>query len=155
MDTTNVPNSRVWIYRVTIPLLVISTIFVAVAIFLLIRPYQTIELQNPIIITNQPIKAGTVAIYEVDQCRYTDATAVVTRRLVRKDGANDLYISLGGNTSQAPEGCYKFTPPAVLIPAETPPGKYAIQFKIEFQVNPIRTITLNVESEPFTVTASE
>lgn len=153
MDTTNVPRFNVWVYRVTIPLLLISTAAVIVALFLLLKPYKTVEVKQPIMITNQPVEAGTVVEYEVEQCRYTNATAIVTRRLISKSN-RELYIPLGGNTSQAPVGCYNFKPPAILIPIETPPGEYTIEFKIEFQVNPIRTITEYVYSQDFSVTES-
>jgi hypothetical protein len=148
-----VPKFNVWVYRITIPLLAISTIAVIIALFLTLWPYKTVEVREPIKITNQPVAAGTVVSYEVEQCRYTDATATVTRRLISKSN-RELYIPLGGNTSQAPAGCYTFTPPAVLIPIDTPPGEYTIEFKLEFQVNPIRTITDYVYSQDFTVTES-
>lgn len=109
---------------------------------------------EPVKITNQPVEAGTVVEYQVDQCRYTDATALVTRRLISKSD-RQLYIPLGGNTSQAPAGCYTFAPPAILIPLETPPGEYTIEFKLEFEVNPIRTITKYTYSQDFTITESK
>lgn len=154
MDVSNVPKSRVWIYRITIPLLAVSTVAVIIALFLSLWPYRTAEIVQPITITNQPVEAGTVVEYEVQQCRYTDATATVTRRLISKSD-RELYIPLGGNTSQAPTGCYTFHPPAILIPRDTPPGEYTIEFKIEFEVNPIRTITQYVYSQDFRVTESK
>lgn len=153
MDTSNVPKFNVWVYRVTIPLLMISTAAVIIALFLLLWPYKTVDVTEPVEITNKPIPARQVAEYEVQQCRYTDATAIVTRRLVSKTN-RQLYIPLGGNTSEAPAGCYTFKPPAILIPIDTPPGLYEIEFKLEFQVNPIRTIKQVVHSEVFEVTES-
>ena len=93
MDTTRVPKFNVWVYRITIPLLIISTVAVIIALFLTLWPYKTVEVQEPIKITNQPVQAGTVVSYEVEQCRYTDATAIVTRRLISKSD-RELYIPL-------------------------------------------------------------
>lgn len=152
MDTTNVSNTRLWFYKVIIILLAISTIFVATAVVLSVWPYKTVDVVEPIEITNKPIEAGTVAEYVVEQCRHTDATAIVTRRLISRSD-RELYIPLGGNTSESPAGCYTFRPPAILIPLDTPPGLYEIEFKLEFEVNPIRTIEKRVLSEVFEVTA--
>lgn len=160
MDTSNVPNSSVTAYRIFIPLIAISLIAVAVVAALLLWPYKTAEINGPIVITNEPVPAGTVAYYEVDQCRYTDALAITTRRLVSVPGevpaipdndSQQLYVPLASSETRAPTGCYTFSPPPVLIPLDTLPGKYYIEFEIHYEVNPIRSVVVKVQSEPFMV----
>lgn len=163
MDTSNVPNSSVTAYRIFIPLIAISLIAVAVVAALLVWPYKTAKINGPIVITNEPVPAGTVAYYEVDQCRYTDVLAITTRRLVSvpgevpgipdNAGQQQLYVPLASSETKAPVGCYKFMPPPVLIPIDTLPGRYYIEFEIHYEVNPIRNVVVKVQSEPFMVAA--
>lgn len=165
MDTSQLPKGQVWTYKIALFLLGICTVFVAFAITLLIWPYQTLELKSPIVITNAPIQAGNVALYRVNQCRYTDSVIHTIRRLVsdnqtqvqvNSDTAADrtVYIPLGSSDSRSPKGCYNFTPPPVMIPSSTVPGKYHIEFELHFEVNPIREIVKTVESQSFQVTAA-
>lgn len=154
MDTSQVPKSSRVLYKITFPILVVLTIFMFFALYLALWPFKTVDVTEPIIISNKPVAAGTVAEYEVQQCRYTDSTARVIRRLESIDRPQ-LYIPLGATETRAPKGCYTFKPPAILIPTETPPGRYKIEFDLNFEVNSLQTINKKVYSEVFEVTESE
>lgn len=154
MDQTNVPRSSRVLYKITFPILVVLTLFMFFALYLALWPFKTVTVTEPIIISNKPVAAGSVAEYEVEQCRYTDSTARVIRRLESVDEPQ-LYIPLGATETRAPVGCYTFKPPAIVIPTETPPGRYKIEFDLNFEVNPLQTINKKVYSEVFEVTESK
>ena len=153
MDMQNVPKHSRILYKITFPILMVVTLVMIFAIYLAVWPFPTVDVTQPIKITNQPIPAGSVVKYEVEQCRYTDANARVIRRLISQDQPN-LYLPLGASDSQAPKGCYKFEPPAIVLPEETPPGNYKIEFVLNFEVNPLQTRTQKVYSQEFQVIES-
>ena len=154
MDMQNIPKHSRILYKITFPLLLFVTAVVIYAIYLAAWPFPTATVTQPIKITNKPVPAGSVVEYEVHQCRYTDANARVIRRLVSQDQPN-LYLPLGATDTQAPEGCYTFNPPAIVLPAETPPGNYKIEFTLNFEVNPLQTRSQTVYSEAFQVTEAK
>lgn len=154
MDTSNVPKSSRVLYKITFPTLVVLTLFMFYALYLALWPFATVNITEPIKITNQPVPAGAVVEYEVYQCRYTDSLARVIRRLESVDRPQ-LYIPLGATETRAPKGCYTFKPPAIVLPTETPPGRYKIEFDINYEVNPLQTINQTVYSEVFEVTESK
>lgn len=150
---TDVPKHSRVLYKITFPVLMFVTVVMLYAIFLATWPFPTVDVTEPIKITNQPVAAGSLVEYEVHQCRHTDANARVIRRLVSQDRPN-LYIPLGATDTKAPTGCYTFKPPAIILPEETPPGSYKIEFSLNFEVNPLQTISKTVFSEEFKVIES-
>lgn len=152
-DMHGAPKTSRIMYKITLPLLFIVAAIVFYSVYLAAYPFKTATITEPILITNKPVPAGSVVMYEVHQCRYTTANAHVIRRLISQDQPN-LYIPLGSTDTEAPLGCYTFAPPPIILPEETPPGNYKIEFSLNFEVNPLQTIQKKVYSETFGVTES-
>lgn len=156
-----VSRLQFWAYRSIIGLAIATLCLVLVVGYWLLRPYNPLELTGPIRITNKPIPAGSLAYYTVDQCRNTDKVARAIRRLVTdtelgmtsEGGQVDrtVYVPLGSSDSHAPVGCYTFSPPPTIIPIDTVPGRYHIEYEIHFQMNPVRDVVVYLNSETFEV----
>lgn len=125
----------------SILLAILGTVCVA---FFLLYPYKTIEFRNEEQKIITPL-VGTAVIYEIDYCKYTNASAVAMRALV--DG---YTLPLVPVESTLPKGCgtKRFV---ISIPTNTPAGKYYIQINLLYKVNPIREIMVSTRTEEFTV----
>lgn len=121
-------------------------IYSLVVAFWLLWPYDPITVQ-PIRIVNscKEVQQGGVLIYELEYHKRTDKTGRVARHLV--DTYTITYApSLGINT--VGKGIAKTHLP---IPKYATPGIYFLRWSVTYEVNPLRKVTVTVDSEKFLV----
>jgi hypothetical protein len=108
-------------------------------------PYKPIEiLDKPMDVPNKIVKIGEVLTYHADYCKNMNLPSTVTRSFV--DG---VKYDLPPVNTDNPTGCHELYP-ALIVP-NIPPGVYHLLINYQYQVNPIRTITVQVVTENFTI----
>jgi hypothetical protein len=123
-----------------------SSCIYIVFLFWWVYPYKTIELNKPYRIINEVIKAGDILYYEVDYCKFTEASGRIDRQFI--DG---LIYTMPGVIATLPCGCHKFIQ-GITVPENLPPATYHLRVYSSYEVNPIRTITNQFDSETFIIT---
>ena len=115
--------------------------------FWLFYPYEPIIIDIPIKIMNldKQVKAGELLIYKIKYIKKMDISGNLTRKLV-----NSYKMDLADSVANAPIGsdCDQIK---ILVPKFADPGKYYLWWSCEYQVNPIRKITVTAVSEKFEV----
>lgn len=119
--------------------------------YLLFWPYKTVTFKQTnnleILNENKQLRAGEDLQYKISYCKYTDKTAIITRTI--QDGV--LYI-LPPVEARVSEGCKEnATVNIATIPKAIPPGKYTMVINLQYRINPLRTVSHTLATEPFYV----
>jgi len=110
-------------------------------------PYKTLEFkQDTFPVENKVIDPGGNLIYSVDYCKYTDLPATVSRSF-----ADSLLFPMQSMTTNNRKGC-GVNRVVIPIPESLELGDYFMIIRYQYQVNPIRQITLVKQTDGFTVT---
>lgn len=122
-------------------------VYAGVVTYWLLYPYNVIDVHS-IVIQNQDkqVQQGGTLVYRIDYTKHVDMIGVVSRKLV-----NDYTIIYSDIPNMSDIG-----PDAVNIPLPVPEyasiGKYRLQWKVRYQVNPMRSVIETVWSDEFFVT---
>lgn len=109
-------------------------------------PYNTLKFNDPVFpVINKKVKQGGLLLYRSNYCKYINLPAKVSRSFV-----NHLIFSSPQMYTNRRTGCNVITV-GVQIPPELPPGIYYLQNIYSYQVNPLRVITLEHNTESFEV----
>lgn len=115
-------------------------------------PYPTADVFEPIEVTNENniVQPGETLNILIRFNKETDISPVVTRSLICNENES-YFITVDDRSSSRPKG--KFVGVAMFNLPESIPNNSTCVFEFSnvYQVNPIRTIVKNWESEPFTV----
>jgi hypothetical protein len=110
-------------------------------------PYDVITVETPIKVMNpdKKVKVGENLIYQIKYNKKIDVHGVLTRKLV-----NAYKLDLADSTATAPVGkdCDQISIP---IPKHADCGVYYLWWSVSYKVNPLRVVTVSVESEKFEV----
>lgn len=135
--------------------------FVAILYFFTLRlfPYRWIEYYNsPFPVHTKEVRVGDNLVYTVDYCRFNDKLATFSKDIISTNGG--VAISLASYSSSFGTNCKWYTGNnghtevlirSTVIPTNLPPGEYYMKMTVEQRANPVRILTLSVETEPFTV----
>lgn len=126
--------------------LVIVFLCVVVIGFWLIFPYQPVEFDHPLEILNCPCKPGDTIQYHISGVGHGSYPVIVSKSLV--DG---IIFSYPSRHEVSVDGEFSFISADAEIPAFVDSGNYLLVTTLEFEVNPIRTIVVQVVSNPFEV----
>lgn len=120
--------------------------FIFLILFWLIYPYKTITFNSVEFPINKTVvKQGGTISYSVDYCKYINSPATVTRSFI-----NALIYVTPSTINERPMGCNVLNI-QVVVPQELPPGNYYMQMNYQYQVNPIRKISILHNTEEFQV----
>lgn len=122
----------------------------AVVSYWMLRPYTVGIVKEPMRVVNagKTIRAGSVLFYEMDMEKLLPLAALISKQVIGKDGGAVVTIApVIGNLGT---GKFKKLFPA-LIPNYTPEGEYVLKWQGDYKVNPLRTVSIIVHSEPFWV----
>jgi hypothetical protein len=109
-------------------------------------PYKTIEFTDKVFpISNKIVKRGEAIRYTANYCKCIDKEALVTREF-----RNELIFVAPSTINNRPSGCHSLVIQTI-IPEELPTGKFTMRMTYQYQVNPIRTITIIQDTEEFEV----
>lgn len=116
-------------------------------------PFKTIVVKRAFVNNPTPagqdlptVKAGTTLSYTVDYCKYTTKGSSVQRQII----SNADAIPYPPVTSIAKDGCHVVKIPLPISPI-TPPGVYKLRVSATYEVNALREITTNFETNNFRV----
>jgi hypothetical protein len=117
----------------------LSWLFLPVTPMQLIGPYKV---KTPVVVQ------GGNLIYTAHACRNTMASGIVEYSLT-----DDIVYTFAQTTTlNRPKGCgYKDV--LFNIPSVIHPGTYHLHLKATYQINPVRTFIVEVDTENFTVVA--
>lgn len=97
----------------------------------LAKSYQVTEL-NDILVSTDPVKAGTVQRYTARDCQNEGQMAIVTRTLILE---NDEEIPIdSAGPLERPVQCSNI----ILLPEPLPAGTYRVLIEATFAVNPVK-----------------
>ena len=96
-------------------------------------------------VITKTVKAGDVVAFETDYCKNINIPVKVSSSFI-----NGIIFSTPETITNLPVGCnvktvYKS------VPKELPSGKYYIRTYYRYEVNPIRTITIQQNTDTFEV----
>lgn len=95
-------------------------------------------------------KAGQIAYYSRTVCSDKTVQTRQGRKIVSNDGLISVPLSIG--VGELKTGCTYAITVGVPINAALPPGLYKYVVALQMDVNPIRTVTIFLESPPIEVT---
>lgn len=123
-------------------------LFLGLLFYWLAYPYNPVVFKDSVFpIVEKDIKAGHPLTYISRYCKYTkDGYSQISRTFV--DG---IIFVTPPTTSFRPIGCQSINV-QIEVPFNLPPGEYHLHNIYTFQVNPIRTIVIEKDSELFIVT---
>lgn len=123
-------------------------LFLALLFFWSNYDYKPLTVERPIIVTPSKVESGGVVTMVVKYCKSSNQEEVVSRDLV----GDTIIINIPPKriSVRAPKGC-DVSESIIRIPRTINPGMYKIQYHIEYRVNPIRTVEVHFESEPFEI----
>lgn len=124
----------------------ITTLGVLVFAFLYLWPTKIAEYHTPYQIHPTTVEAGNTIFYVADYCKYQPIPATVNRTIV--DGT---VVFLPTTQTNLEVGCKKTDIP-ILVPLNTPPGRYHIDITLVYKINFVRDVTYKIRTEEFTVT---
>jgi len=119
----------------------------AVIIYWLTFPYKVIDFNDGAFrVNNKQVRQGEYLSYEVSYCKYTESLAEVTISFV--DGI--IYTTPRDPQAFYELGCHTKTI-LLYIPKALPGGKYYLNHNFNFELNPIREVNINAQTEMFEV----
>lgn len=134
-------------------LLALTTCSLVYVMYLLLWPVKTIVIKNfsytqPIHIETPVVHPGDIVKYDFDYCKFINVIPRSKSQLI--DGQIIPLTPVMANSSGLPMGCHD-TFGSVVIPSTINPGRYYLNKELDYQVNSLRTITVNYYTEYFQV----
>ena len=108
-------------------------------------PYTPIVVECPIKVLTPVVRAGDYLVYKIKYDKKMNITGKLSRKLV-----NSYKIDLTETPATSPLGPDEDSVP-VQVPRFADAGEYYLWWSCEYKVNPIRTITIQAQSELFEV----
>lgn len=125
----------------------LTFIMLGYVFYLLFWPVRVIEVKEPMRITKaeKTFKRAEIVEFEFDYCKYKDLTSNINISFT-----NHALIQAVAVYNRFKPGCHK-EHLLVSVPLSAPAGKYRIQMRITYKVNPIRVEEYNFFSEDFVI----
>lgn len=139
-------KKRNWLFIIGYPT---SILFLGMTLLLSwwsVYPYKTIEVSNVNLVTKH-VKRGGHLQYSLNWCKHTEKEAILSRKF--EDG---LIYHVATTISNVDKGCVEDRVISVYVPRALPPGKYALNVILTYQVNPIRKESVQYRTPEFLVT---
>lgn len=124
----------------------IATVLVGVLIFMFAQEDGFIQVKEPIQVSPERIKRGEELAYIIDYKKTRDITARSTRFVECADG--NLVMLTAGASLPVGERVYTAT---FTVPEKASASTCILSITVEYQINPIKSITKRFVSEPFEI----
>lgn len=134
-------------------LMVATTVAIVYVFYLLCWPFKTIIIKNfsytqPIHIDTPVVHPGDIVTYEFDYCKFTNVVPSSKSQLI--DGQIISLSPTMSSSSGLPLGCHNISR-SITIPKTINPGRYYLNKELDYQVNSLRTISIDYYTEYFQV----
>lgn len=126
---------------------------IALFLFWAFQPSDVLVVKNtpvPVRTIREHPTADGVVILNVDYCK--KIKAIGRSRVSFISPSREIFLPIG-EERQDPTCGQKEIP--ILIPHELPSGKYKVRFRIEYKINPVRTVFEDFDSLEFEVVETE
>lgn len=141
-------NSK-WIQRFgEISLLLIMAVML-LFFYWLFYPYKVMDVSSTRLITNE-VYAGNIVLWKMDYCNYVNQPSIVVHQI-----SNDVVIYEAPKRAMLPLGCMNGSIIAVEIPNYAPTGRYHISTMMKYNINPLRDVIIEYDTEEFDVINTE
>jgi len=118
-----------------------------------VYPYRTADVQEPIVVTNlnnEVAPGGTLGLY-IEFDKFTDLTPDVSRNLICLSG-NVYSVTPAQERASLPQGDGQTANSFYTVDTTAQDGDMCVfEFKNDYRVNPVRTITNKWRSEVITI----
>jgi hypothetical protein len=114
----------------------------------LLFPYKLVTFDRetyPIMNENKTVKQGGLLTYHADYCKYTTLAPKIYRTY--EDG---LVFVVPEVATSRESGCHEIDV-NIIVPRSLPVGVYKLQTIYVYKVNPVREVSLTVNTDKFTV----
>jgi hypothetical protein len=126
--------------------ILMGTALILLVTFWMNYPYTPIVFQDKEFpIGNTIVKRGEMLFYTANYCKKNNLPAKVTRSYM-----NSIIYVTPTTITNRPSGCNSLII-GTIVPSELPPGKYFLEMSYQYQVNPIRKVTVIQNTEEFEV----
>lgn len=153
LDTPHIsPRNKLGIWVAYLSLGLIAAISI-LFLYWSFQPQDVLEIHNepfPVRTIREHPNSDGVVILKVDYCKKTEAVGRVRTSFVSESRETFLPVA----EDKGPKGCNVVELP-ILIPTDLTPGDYKVKFRVEYKINPIRTVVEEFESSQFTVYPKE
>lgn len=133
--------------------LLAAAILLSWAIYSITWPFEPLTIgPGSFIVANEGkvVRPGEGVLLHIDYCKKMNLRE---RRTIALVGGFLRMIPV--EQGEGALGCHKIVFNAVTIPAETPPGKYHLEFTNEYIYNSLRTISYTWKTDEFQVVAAK
>lgn len=116
--------------------------------FWLIYPYNPLTIKHPIQVITKEVSAGDELIYSIEYCKNVNIPSTLTKEYI--DGVIYAAPPIVANN---PKGC-GINLGMITVP-NLPAGNYKIRFTYTYKMNPLREISVVVESSELVVVEAQ
>jgi len=128
-----------------------AAIALGIIFYWALRPYNNVTVEPSVAMPTTVVAGGFVQV-ETPICTWGVGRIDVVRKLI---GAHGATLLSGKEVYPKTDEFRCVTNPSrVEIPPDTAPGEYRYELELSYQANPIRTVTVETITNPFTVTQS-
>lgn len=120
---------------------------------LLLFSYWSFQPTKVLVFNKSPIPVRVVGndgerivVMKADYCKKLSVTGRVRTSFL--SASQEFFLPV--SEDRQPEGCHDVEVP-VLVPKTVTPGIYKIHFRVEYRINPIRTVVEEIDSAEFTI----
>lgn len=136
-----------WIQRIAIVLFLIMACFFGVVYYWTLTPDHVLVVNNePMPVHPNPTKPETAIFVHFDYCKTYAATGTVRVSFI----SNKTEIFQPTYQDTQPKQCLKVDAP-LLLPPQVVPDVYRVHYHVVYDANPLRKITDDFYSKPFTI----
>jgi len=133
------------IYRISYSVIILAILLIAWGVYSCCYPHKVMTINSVEIITPE-VARGEGVRYKLDYCKYKNIESTIKKYL-----ADGIIVPYAITKSRASVGCRE-----VIITEKIPkfvnPGEYTIQAFISYDINPLKTITIEYETNKFKIT---
>jgi hypothetical protein len=146
----NINRTNIITWSLSIITVIVLLVF-GYAVYTMVRPYNIVELQTPLKVTNlnKEVKPGEILEVQITYQKHYPFLGTITEHLV--NGVTTTITSGPSNVRVTAPGEWATFVRPIHIPDRTMPGQYYIRLVTHYEPNPFRTITQTWNSEVFTV----
>ena len=128
--------------------LALLLIVVSLTSYWVLAPTDELIVKNgPVPIRPANLHAGESAILTYDYCKTTDQPGMIRTSIV--SSKSELFLPLANESSK--KHCDTKLDVPVIIPPQAVPDYYHFHFRATYQLNPLRSVTVQWDSQTFKV----
>jgi hypothetical protein len=135
--------------RIVFAVLLLPALFLIYVAYILLGPINPLTI-NKVTVETPTVDTKGVLMYRFDYCKHVKEDATVFRQFVPSNGGDP--ITFPSVLSIARNGCASTVVPLAVLPG-TKPGKYRLKGHLIYQINGLRTVSVDYLTAEFTITA--